>query len=213
MTSSLVPHAHVSHEASAAHGVARIGPNAIIQTVATLVDRVGASETTAILSAATAWRLDHLPTEMVDERDVTALMRGVVEHFSVVDAEAIMREAGVRTADYLLRVRIPGVAQRILGILPRRIGLRLLLSAITKHSWTFAGSAEFVVQRDAAGTTTFSLRGCPVCRGMTAHEPVCHYYAATVEHLVSTIVVRRARVREVACEAAGGPECRFVITL
>lgn len=213
MTASLVPHAHASPEASASHGVARIGPNAIIQTAATLVDRVGAAETTAILTAATPWRLDRLPSEMVDERDVTALMRGVAEHFSAVDAEAIMREAGVRTADYLLRVRIPRVAQRVLGLLPRQLGLRLLLSAITKHSWTFAGSAEFVVQRHRDQGTTFTLRGCPVCRGMTAASPVCHYYAATVEHLVSTIVVRQARVRELTCEAMGAASCRFAITL
>ena len=218
MTSSLAPQHRSSPAGSpaghgAAPGGARIGPNAIIQTAATLVDRVGAAEATAILTAATPWRLDHLPTEMVDEREVTALMRGVAEHFTVADAEAIMREAGIRTGDYLLRVRIPRFAQRVLGILPRRLGLRLLLSAITRNSWTFAGSAQFEVVRDGEGTTTFSLRGCPVCRGQTAPAPICHYYAATVEHLVSTIVARHARVREVTCEAVGGAACRFEVRL
>ncbi|HEX4931967.1 MAG TPA: bacteriochlorophyll 4-vinyl reductase, partial [Gemmatimonadaceae bacterium] len=194
-------------------GGARIGPNAIIQTAATLVDRVGAAEAAALLSATTPWRLDHLPTEMVDERDFSALMRGVLDHYSVVQAEAIMRESGIRTGDYLLRVRIPRLAQHLLGALPRRLGLRLLLSAITRNAWTFAGSAQFVVMHDARGVTAFELRGCPACRGLAGDRPVCHYYAATVEHLVSSIVARQARVREVTCEAAGGAACRFEIQL
>ena len=218
MTSSLAPQHRPSSAAApggvgAVHGGARIGPNAIIQTAATLVDRVGAAEATAILTAATPWRLDHLPTEMVDEREVTALMRGVLEHFTVADAEAIMREAGIRTGDYLLRVRIPRVAQKVLGLMPKRLALRFLLSAITRNSWTFAGSARFEVARDGEGKTSFTLTGCPVCRGQTAPAPICHYYASTVEHLVSTIVARHARVREVTCEAVGGAACRFEVRL
>jgi divinyl protochlorophyllide a 8-vinyl-reductase len=119
----------------------------------------------------------------------------------------------VRTADYLLRIRIPRFAQRVLALLPARLGLRLLLTAITRNSWTFAGSAAFAVERDASHTTRFSLTGCPVCRGMSADAPACHYYAATVERLVRAIVAPNAMVVEEECEAMGASRCRFRIAL
>lgn len=192
---------------------ARIGPNAIIQTAAALADRVGAAESNALLRASTSWTLDHLPEVMVDEREVTALVAAVMARHPGAAGEAIMRDSGVRTADYLLRVRIPRLAQRVLGVLPAGVALRLLLSAITRHSWTFAGSAAFAVERGADGVTRFSLTGCPVCRGLSATAPVCHYYAATVERLVRAIIAPLARVEEECCEAAGGASCRFRINL
>jgi divinyl protochlorophyllide a 8-vinyl-reductase len=192
---------------------ARIGPNAIIQTAAALVDRVGAAEATALLQATTQWSLDHLPETMVDEREVTALVAAVMARHPGPAGEAIMCESGVRTADYLLRVRIPRLAQRVLALLPPRFGLRLLLSAITRNSWTFAGSATFSVERDPSHTTRFSLVGCPVCRGMSASAPACHYYASTVERLVRAILAPSAQVVEEECEAMGASRCRFRIAL
>jgi len=209
-------HGASTHGASthgAARVSARIGPNAIIQTAATLVDRMGAAEATALLRASTQWSLDHLPEAMVDEGEVTALVAAVMARHPGPAGEAIMRESGERTADYLLRVRIPRVAQRVIALLPPRLGLRLLLSAITRNSWTFAGSATFAVERDAMHTTRFSLAGCPVCRGMSATAPACHYYAATVERLVRAIVAPAAVVVEEECEAMGAPRCRFRIAL
>lgn len=50
---------------------------------------------------------------------------------------------GRLTASYLLANRIPKPAQIVLGLLPARIGLKLLLKAIGGHAWTFAGVGTF----------------------------------------------------------------------
>lgn len=194
---------------------ARIGPNAIIQTAAAVAEFAGADEAAALL-ASTSWSLQRLPRHMVDEQEVSALMRAVADRFPGASGHRIARDAGERTADYLLRVRIPRGAQWLLARLPRRLSLRLLLGAIRRHAWTFAGSARFVVSgRDGAGGSdaTFSLIGCPVCRGRHATDPACTYYAATVERLVQAIVQPTASVREERCEALGHDACRFAIHL
>lgn len=191
---------------------ARIGPNAIIQVAASIVAHAGAAEAEQLL-ATTSWTLHRLPSAMVDERDVTALMAAVMTRFPGTPGMRILGESGVRTADYLLRARIPRIAQWLLARLPARLALRALLAAIAKHAWTFAGSARFVVTRDTAGRIGFSLLGCPVCRGRSANTPTCAYYAATVERLVRVILAPRATVREVRCEAMGHEACHFTIEL
>jgi divinyl protochlorophyllide a 8-vinyl-reductase len=191
---------------------ARIGPNAIIQVAAALVQHVGAVEANAVMVAST-WSLQRLPTAMVEEREVAALMRAVAERFPGELGHRIVCDGGVRTADYLLRARIPAMAQWVLARLPARLALRILLAAIARHAWTFAGSARFIVAREGTGRMSFALGGCPVCRGRGAIVPQCAYYAATVERLVRVLISPVATVHEVQCEAMGDAACRFEIVL
>lgn len=191
---------------------ARIGPNAIIQLAAAVVELASPREAEQVL-AATSWTLHRLPHSMVDECEVTALMRTVAERFPDDHAMRIVRDAGVRTADYLLRARIPRVAQRVLALLPRRLALRALLAAIRRHAWTFAGSARFAVARGAKEDCGFALIGCPVCRGRRTDHPICAYYASTVERLVQALIAPSASVHETQCEAMGASACRFSIVL
>ena len=69
------------------------------------------------------------------------------------------RDAGRRTAEYVIANRIPRLAALLIGFLPRPFGRRLLLSAIRRNSWTFAGSGECGILPHAGG---ISIAGNPL---------------------------------------------------
>lgn len=187
------------------HG--RIGPNAIIQTAVALRERVGVARADALVAAATGRALGTWPEAMVDESEVIRLVHAVHEDLDPALREAVMRDAGVRTAEYLLANRIPRAAQRVLRLLPGALSLRLLLLAISRHTWTFAGTAHVDIRYGA--TAALSMRGCPMCRGLCASAPDCHYVAATLEHLAQRLADAAYEVVETACEAQGGAACTF----
>ncbi len=195
--------------AAGTHGV--IGPNSIIQLVAVLRERLGDEAAEMILARATGRTLDHLPHAMVDEREPNRLVRELVGSVGMDEARGYLRDAGRRTADYLLANRIPPPAQWVMRLLPRRHGRRLLIAAMARHAWTFAGSGRFTVH--AGEPPMLEITGCPMCRGFHhAPAPMCDYYAATFERLLQVIVDPATRVIEVACEAAGGDACRFTVS-
>ena len=57
-----------------------------------------------------------------------------------------------------------------------------------------------------------SVAGCPLCRGGSAPEPVCDYFAATFERLFRALVSASTSVHETDCRATGAPACRFDVT-
>lgn len=183
----------------------RIGPNAIIQTAAALERRVGWARADAILWRAVGRHLDEMPDQMVDEAEVIALIHELRETMGSVERAAVLREAGRRTADYLIAHRIPRPAQWLMRLVPRAVGLRLLLAGIARHTWTFAGTAR--VRIETGDPTTMSLSHCPMCRGMQSAAPCCDYYVGTLEHLLQRLISPDAVVEEVACEAAGAAAC------
>ena len=120
----------------------RVGPNAVIQLRDVLHDfRLHGA---ALFDAAGvgAWWLQP-PSEMIPEQEAARLHQAVRRHLVPEQARAVLREAGLRTADYLLANRIPRPAQIVLRILPPRFAAALLLRAIAAHAWTFAGSGTF----------------------------------------------------------------------
>lgn len=200
----------VPHASAPESGPARIGPNAIIRVAEALRAQVG--ETVTDLLFRTAGLEDYLevmPGEMVDEREVIALHQCLRPSLGAERARAVSREAGVRTCNYLLSNRIPRPAQFVLRLLPPALASRVLLRSIGGHAWTFAGSSRF--RADAGYPVRLSFTGCPLCRGTTANEPVCDYYAATFEHMFRSLVSRRATVVETQCQAMGAAACVFEI--
>lgn len=194
----------------AGHSVTRIGPNAITRMIEALGEQVGPAETARLFGlAGLAHHLAQAPDHMVDERDVVALHTVVRSELGDTRAREAGRQAGLLTADYLLAKRIPRPVQAILKILPAALAGRILLAAIGKHSWTFAGSGTFAAV--GGHPVRFRIAGCPVCRGAQSPAPLCDYYGATFERLFRTLVHRDAAVREIACEAAGAPACTFEI--
>jgi divinyl protochlorophyllide a 8-vinyl-reductase len=189
---------------------ARIGPNAITRVADALRREAGDAQAREVFAAA---RLAHYlrapPGSMVDEDDVIRLHRALREALGLPSARRIARAAGAATGDYLLANRIPRPVQGALRVLPAGPAARVLLTAIRRHAWTFAGSGVFAAR--AGRPLQLSIAGNPLCRGAAATEPLCDYYAATFERLFSALVHPRATVSETACEACGVEACRFEI--
>jgi divinyl protochlorophyllide a 8-vinyl-reductase len=186
----------------------RIGPNAITRVAEALREEFGAGGADRVFALAGLDRyLRHPPESMVDEQEVALLHRRLRESMGTTSARRIGREAGRRTGDYLLAHRIPKPVQWLLRRLPAAVAARVLLGAISKHAWTFAGSGEFRVL--SYSPLVLSLRGNPLCRDTTSAEPVCDFYAATFERLFRELVHRDSVVTEIACESTGAAACLF----
>ena len=189
---------------------ARIGPHSIIKVADVLRDRLSPSFADAVLRDATQYSLECMPHEMIDEREVRAVVRALVQRLGVAASCSVLREAGHRTADYILANHIPRSTQLFLRVAPRRIALALLLQAMKANAWTFVGSGHFAVVR-AGGAPQLVVDECAMCRGMREAQPMCDYYAGCFERLMSVLVAPAARVEEVECMAQGAPACRFAL--
>ncbi len=188
--------------------VARIGPNAVIQVARVLRDRLSPAFAEALLRDATPYTMDTMPSQMIDEREAQAVVRALVQRVGARRATPVLREAGARTGDYLLATRIPGFAQLLIRLAPRRVGLALLLKAMATNAWTFAGSGRFaIVKTKQAPELVF--HECAMCRDMHESQPMCDFYAGTFERLIAELVAPDVRVTEVECAAQGGAVCRF----
>ena len=192
----------------------RIGPNAITRLAEAMPGRVGASVTREVFVR--AGLVHHLlapPHDMVDETDVRRLHGALRATVGEAAAQGLAREAGTLTAQYLLAHRIPGPVQTLLKLLPARLAARVLLAAIARHAWTFAGSGAFSHSCSwrAGPPATLRIRNNPLCRDLATESPACAYYAATFEHLFGQLVHRNSRISEVACEACGAEACVFQV--
>lgn len=186
----------------------RIGPNAIIRVAEVLPAFVGTAATLQLFErAGLAAYLRSPPQDMVDEREVMRLHGELRASLGGATAAEVARRAGERTADYLLAHRIPQPVQLLLRHLPAALAARVLLAAISRHAWTFAGSGRFTAR--AGRPVVLEIRDNPLCRGVRTAAPVCDFYAATFERLFRVLVHRDAQVLEVACEARGDEACRF----
>jgi divinyl protochlorophyllide a 8-vinyl-reductase len=189
---------------------ARIGPNAITRVAEALQALHGDAEARAMFaSCGLAHHLDHPPETMVDEADVAVLAAALRRALPDGEARRVAAQAGRATGDYLLACRIPRAAQAVLRALPAALAAPLLLSAIRRHAWTFAGSGRFVAR--TGRPVRLTIAGNPMCRGIVAAAPACDYYAATFERLFRVLVHPRATVVETDCIACGADACRFVI--
>ena len=193
-----------------AHGRARIGPNAITRTAESLLEELGAERQGRLFAIAGLERyLREPPEHMVDEAEVTRLQAVLHEQLDPQLARAICRSAGTRTGTYLLQRRIPRAVQLLLRALPAPAASAVLLAAIRRNSWTFAGTGEFGAH--GLGPVYLSLHACPLCRGAHARTPRCDFYAACFERLFRVLVHPRSRVVETSCQAMGADACRFEV--
>jgi divinyl protochlorophyllide a 8-vinyl-reductase len=186
---------------------ARIGPNAVTRLAEALEAAVGSGGAEGVFRrAGLAHRLRAPPERMVAEEEVIALHAALRASLPAAQAEAIAADAGRRTARYLLCHRIPRVMRALLPRLPARLAALVLLRAVGRHAWTFAGSGRFAVL--PGRPVRFSIAGGPLAREPAA-APACAYYAATFEGLFRALVHPAAVVVETACEASGAPACVF----
>lgn len=186
--------------------VARIGPNAIIQARAAM-EALGRDRLAdVVLERAGLTRYIHEPpTGMVPQVEVAALFEAMSACCSPGEVLELTREAGLRTGDYILAHRIPLAAQRLLQHLPRVLAAPLLLSAIRRHAWTFAGDG--FVTCSYRRPVSISIANNPIAM------PGCPWHVAVFERLFAELVDQRVRVCHERCCAEGAPACRFDIAL
>lgn len=199
---------HHGASAQRVHTLGRIGPNAITRVAEVMPGLVGEAATRAVFArAGLSKHLITPPEGMVLEADVARLHQALRQSLGPAVATQVARQAGRRTADYLLARRIPKLVQHLLRALPAPLAARLLLRAIGRNAWTFAGSGQFSAR--AGRPCVLTIRGNPLCHGLLQAEPACAFYTATFERLFQVLVHAGTHAVETACEARGDPACRF----
>jgi divinyl protochlorophyllide a 8-vinyl-reductase len=188
----------------------RIGPNAIIRLREVMLEEMGPGPTARLLRDAGLSRyVDTLPDHMVEEAEVVALHGTLRRSLPKVQSARLAFQAGVRTADYLLAHRIPKTVQRLLKLLPASLASRLLLAAIGRHAWTFAGTGRFTVEDTCPAVV--SIADCPTSRGLFGDRPQGEFYSGTFQRLFQVLVHSDARVSQTHCESIGDPCSRWQI--
>lgn len=187
-----------------ADAFARIGPNAVIQLGVILKQRLGNDTAAKIFAeAGLSPLLDAPPAEMVDERDVNRLYRVLFLQLPETEAQDVAGQAGMMTGSYILANRIPRLVQMTLKALPPPLAAAMLLKAIRRNAWTFAGSGAVTCKK---GTPhIIEIADNPVAM------PGCSWHRGVFEKLFATLVSRDCSVRHTACCLAGDPACRFEI--
>ena len=185
-------------------GAGLVGPNAVIQLAEALRPVPGAAE--RVFARAGFPRLLRQPPDaMIDETIPARLFEALWRDLPPAEAAAIAHEAGLRTGAYVLANRIPAFARVLLRALPRRLAAFLLLKAIHKNAWTFAGSG---LCRVASGDPAFvTIIGNPLVM------PGGAWHIGVFEALFRALVTRKVRVHHETTEVDGQTACRFRIDL
>ncbi|MEQ8411557.1 MAG: bacteriochlorophyll 4-vinyl reductase [Erythrobacter sp.] len=179
-------------------GEAEIGPNAVLQTVRVIEDRLGPEVSAAILAEA---GLSGLPTgeSMIRETHAIALHRAIARRLPR-EAAAIARSAGWRTADYIIEHRLPGPVRALLRFLPAPLSARLLMAAIRRHAWTFIGAGRFAPH---------DLWSFTIDRTSAGDDPapppsLFEWYGAVFTRLFRELVSGRCECRALPQESGSG---------
>lgn len=184
---------------------ARIGPNALIQSVNALREQYKEAHIRTILrQCGQEDLLESQPTTMVAEQAFADLVVALADQLGVPEARQILWRAGQLTAGYLLQNRIPRPFQWLLRPLPDRPALQLLLLAVGKHAWTFAGSGQF----------TYVVGKIPqltVVTHLYPGEAVCGFYGGTFDHLIHMLIAAQAQTQVTTTCYAGQTRCVYTI--
>lgn len=189
---------------------AKIGPNAVIQTVEALKEIYGVPRALATLqSIGQSSLVEHPPLGMIPETIFVTLVRALADHLGSDATMRILRRSGERTGDYVLQYRIPRFFQMLLrsGILPRAARQYLLLAAISKSAWTFVGSGVFTWAGGREPGMTITNR-IPI---PSFPAEMCSFYEGTFERLLRVLVDPRATVQQIHCATETPIRCAYRI--
>lgn len=189
---------------------ARVGPNAVIQLGQALRARLGEEAAREVFDGAGLREmLERPPAGMVEQDTAARLFESLFARLPAAGAAEIAREAGTRTADYVMAHRIPRAARAVLKVLPAALAAPLLIGAIGRHAWTFAGSGTFTASPGPPPgmTRVIEIAGNPLAM------PGCAWHLAVFERLFRVLVAPRAAVAHTRCCHAGAPACRFEIDI
>lgn len=186
-------------------GVGRIGPNAVIQLGHAVTDRLGRDAAERLYGAAGQLDLLREPPEgMVDEA-LPARLFAVLWQMHPDSASELAWDAGRRTADYVIARRIPLAARLVFAIAPRQIGTRLLLQAIARNAWTFAGSGQCETTIGECPSITITNNPLIMPGGL--------WHAAVLQRLFERLVASGTEVRHTSGSDRQTRHCRFDIVV
>lgn len=182
-----------------------VGPNAVVQLGAAL--RAVSEDSRAaerVFARAGVLRLLHSPPDaMIDQSIPSRLFEALWRELPPEQAAAIAHDAGRRTGAYVIANRIPAIARMVLRALPPRWAAPLLLKAIDRHAWTFAGSGVCCVTSGQPAVITIARNPLTM--------PGCVWHIGVFEILFHTLVDARTRVRHCDCRIDGASVSRFEI--
>ncbi len=179
---------------------ALIGPNAITQLRLALIDGLGSDAARRIFEKAdAATAFDTPPTEMIDERLARRVFDTLFQTLPPDQAGDLARTAGTRTADYIIANRIPKLAVGVLRWAPPSVAGPMLIRAIAKHAWTFAGSGRFkTLPRRRSAPARVTIEGNPLSM------PSAVWHRAVFERLFQVLVCRGATVKATQTQLRDG---------
>jgi len=183
-----------------------VGPNAILQMIEALITLTGPGACDRVCRrAGLPGIVANPPDHMIPARDALSLHRAVAAELPTYRADEIARDAGRRTGTYILAHRIPAPARTLLRLLPPRLAGPILLKAICRHAWTFAGNAQ--VTHEAAVPMRLTIHDNPLAM------PGCLWHLSVFETLFNSLVSDDIRVTHRACCAIDGQACEFLFEI
>jgi divinyl protochlorophyllide a 8-vinyl-reductase len=182
-----------------------VGPNAVIQLAEALrASSGGNGAAERVFASAGFLRLLRAPPDaLIDETIPARLFDALWREMPPDEASRIAGDAGRRTGAYVLANRIPLIARVILRALPPRFAAPLLLKAIKRNAWTFAGSGTCGVASGKSSMVTIVNNPLAMPGGA--------WHVGVFECLFRALVNDRTRVHHAACQIDGAPVCRFEI--
>lgn len=178
----------------------RIGSDAVLHTLDALSEVGGDHLTQEIIDAA---GLRHVVgqtlQEMVPQSVFSALVQSIEDLLPRSQVDLVAVKSGRKTGAVLLEQYIPEMAQKLLRTLPKRVAGPLLLRALEKHAWTFAGSAS-----------VHHIDGPPL-KLVIGNNPMaiwgCLWQCALLETVFRRVVSPDARIWQMACCESNPMEC------
>ena len=181
----------------------KIGPNSIIQTVAALDATYGKAKAEIMLrKIGQGYLVGNLPKEMVEEAKFHTLVGALQKEIGETATSRILQESGERTARYLLKVRIPGIFQKFIKVLPPRPAFKLFLFAISKNAWTFAGSGKFSYTMSRPPEITVIVT-------YPTHPVVGNFYLGTFTALLQELVNPKTRIKADIRQESKTIRCKY----
>ncbi len=191
-------------KAEAHNAAGLIGPNAVLQLAAALQRYPGLAER-IFASAGFSRLLTAPPDAMIDQAIPSALFDALWREVPPDQARAIAQDAGRRTGAYILANRIPRPARLILRLLPDAIAAPILLTAIRKHAWTFAGTGTCLTE--SAPGLVIQIAENPL------KMPESIWHVGVFESLFRALIHPQTQVRHSYASLGGRSADRFDIEI
>lgn len=178
----------------------RIGSDAVLQTLDALSEVGGVHLVQRIVDVAgLRYVVDQTLPDMVPQSVFSALVQSIEDMLPRSQVDLVAVKSGRKTGAILLEQYIPDMAQKLLRTLPKRVAGPLLLHALEKHAWTFAGSAS-----------VHHIDGPPL-KLVIGSNPManwgCLWQCALLETVFRHVISPDARIWQMACCASDSTKC------